>query len=63
MTVMNNSLAKVFLHDIINVLESQIKFAICLESKVGSGIFCVYQCRQVGRNWGNQIESKDLSKF
>jgi len=39
-----------------NVLESQIKFVICLESsKVGSEISCAYQCGQVGGNWGNQI--------
>ena len=41
-----------------NVLESQIKFVICLESsKVGSEISCAYQCGQVGGNRGNQIES------
>ena len=43
-----------------NVLENQIEFLICVESK---GLHCVQQCRQFKENWGNQIESEQPFLF
>ena len=59
-----------------NVLENQIKFLICVESKASQnwdstvfnnlkqavGLHCV-QCRQLRKNWGNQIESEQPFLF
>ena len=46
-----------------NVMESQIKFLICLEPKADSGTPLCLKCMQTRGNWGNQIESKQLFIF